>query len=139
MRGAPLAFVILGVLAVVLVVNLVKDESHKLMLKPSVYDSVKVGDTETAVRDRLPHGKSYIAGALDDEGPAVPRGATCSSFLSTEDWPERGGEGARLPFLLQGRQTDREAGLHGQVVVMGRQLSAPHALQESRDQSPRRG
>ncbi|WUV71112.1 histidine kinase [Streptomyces sp. NBC_01478] len=92
--AALLTFLVLGVVAVVLVVNLVKDESHKLTVKPSVYNSVKVGDTETAVRDRLPHGKSFLAPALDDEGPAVPRGATCSSYLSTGDWPD---EGDKIP------------------------------------------
>lgn len=72
--GAVLAFVILGVLAVVLIVNLVGKEGDKLMLDPKVYESVKVGDSETAVRDRLPHGKSFLGPALGDEAPAKPRG-----------------------------------------------------------------
>lgn len=108
--GALLAFVVLGVLAVVLVVNLVKEESHKLMLKPSVYNSVKVGDTETAVRDKLPHGKSFVAGALDDEGPALPRGATCSSYLSAGDWPEKGDEVPAYRFCFKdGRLIEKRA------------------------------
>jgi hypothetical protein len=89
---ALLAFVVLGVLAVVLVVNLVKKESGKLMIEPSVYNAVKVGDTETAVRDKLPRGKSFVAEALDAKGPVVPKGATCVSYLSKENWPEKGEE-----------------------------------------------
>ncbi|MEV0485337.1 histidine kinase [Streptomyces sp. NPDC050508] len=92
--AAVVAFLVLGVLAVVFIVNLVYKESDKVMIKPSVYNSVKVGDAETAVRDTLPHGKSFMAGVLDDEGPAVPRGAKCASYLSTEDWPN---EGDKMP------------------------------------------
>jgi signal transduction histidine kinase len=92
--AALLAFVVLGGLAVVLVVDLVDKERDNLLIKPSVYDSVKVGDAETTVRDKLPHGKSFIATALDDEGPAVPKGAKCSTYLSTQDWPD---EGDRVP------------------------------------------
>ncbi|WP_262061646.1 sensor histidine kinase [Streptomyces sp. STR69] len=89
--AAVVTFLVLGVLAVVLIVNLVEKESDKLMIQPSVYNSAKVGDTETAVRDRLPHGKSFLAGSIDDDqSPAVPRGATCASYLSTEDWPNQG-------------------------------------------------
>lgn len=88
--AALLTFLVLGVLAVVLVVNLVEKESDKLLLDPSVYNSVKVGDTETAVRAKLPHGRSFLAPALNDEGPAVPRGATCASYLSTRDWSDEG-------------------------------------------------
>ncbi|MDV9171907.1 histidine kinase [Streptomyces sp. W16] len=93
--AAVVTFLVLGVLAVVLVVNLVEKESDKLMIEPSVYNSVKVGDTETAVRDRLPHGKSFLAGVIDDDQrPAVPRGATCATYLSTEEWPN---EGDKMP------------------------------------------
>ncbi|WUL81469.1 histidine kinase [Streptomyces sp. NBC_00343] len=99
--GAVLAFVILGVLAVVLIVNLVGKEGDKLMLDPKVYESVKVGDSETAVRDRLPHGKSFLGPALGDEAPAKPRGAACSSYLSTRNWPTGGGKMPAFRFCFK--------------------------------------
>ncbi len=72
--SALLAFVVLRVLAVVLVVNLAGKEGDKIMLDPKVYESVKVGDSETVVRDKLPHGKSFLGPALKDAAPAEPRG-----------------------------------------------------------------
>jgi len=99
--AALLAFVVLGVLAVVVVVNLAGKEADKVLIQPSVYNSVKVGDAETAVRDKLPRGKSFLAQALDDKGPAVPRGATCSSYLSTEDWPDKGGKAPTYRFCFR--------------------------------------
>jgi signal transduction histidine kinase len=108
--AALLAFVVLGVLAVVLVVDLVDRESGKLLIEPSVYDSVKVGDAEKTVRDKLPHGTSFIAPALDDEGPAVPRGATCSSYLSAEDWPDEGDKMPAYRFCFKdGRLIEKKA------------------------------
>ncbi|WP_406131259.1 sensor histidine kinase [Streptomyces sp. NBC_00989] len=99
--AALLTFLVLGVLAVVLVVNLVEKESDRLMLDPSVYDSLKVGDSETVVRDKLPHGKSFLAPALGDEAPAEPRGASCSSYLSTKDWPADGGKMPAYRFCFK--------------------------------------
>ncbi|WP_254647713.1 sensor histidine kinase [Streptomyces sp. GbtcB6] len=101
--GALLAFVVLGGLAVVFIVKLVGDEADKLMLDPSVYASVRVGDTEAAVRDKLPHGRSFLARALDSDhgSPPVPRGATCSSYLSSGDWPDEGGKAPAYRFCFR--------------------------------------
>lgn len=108
--AALLAFVVLGVVAVVLVVNLVDRESDKLLVEPSVYDSVKVGDAEKTVRDKLPQGKSVIASALDDDAPAVPRGAKCSSYLSTQDWPDEGDKMPAYRFCFKdGRLIEKKA------------------------------
>ncbi|MFE9605547.1 histidine kinase [Streptomyces hokutonensis] len=109
--AAVVIFLVLGVLAVVLIVNLVEKESDKLMIQPSVYNSVKVGDTETAVRDRLPHGKSFLAGSIDDDQtPAVPRGATCASYLSTADWPNQGDKMPAYRFCFKdGKLIEKKA------------------------------
>ncbi|MFJ6894077.1 sensor histidine kinase [Streptomyces hokutonensis] len=109
--AAVVIFLVLGVLAVVLIVNLVEKESDKLMIQPSVYNSVKVGDTETAVRDRLPHGKSFLAGSIDDDqAPAVPRGATCASYLSTADWPNQGDKMPAYRFCFKdGKLIEKKA------------------------------
>ncbi|MFK4105136.1 sensor histidine kinase [Streptomyces sp. NPDC019531] len=98
---ALLAFVVLGVVAVVLIFNLAGKEYDKLYIRPSVYNSVKVGDTETAVRAKLPRGKSFVAPAMDESGPAVPRGATCSSYLSTEFGPKDGDKSTAYRFCFK--------------------------------------
>ncbi|WP_328931103.1 sensor histidine kinase [Streptomyces sp. NBC_00228] len=108
--SAVLAFVVLGVLAVVLIVNLVGKEGDKIMLDPKVYESVKVGDSETAVRDKLPHGKSFLGPALKDAAPAEPRGASCSSYLSTKNWPTKGGDMPAFRFCFKdGRLIEKRA------------------------------
>ncbi|MGR3867338.1 sensor histidine kinase [Streptomyces graminifolii] len=108
--SAVLAFVVLGVLAVVLIVHLVGKEGDKIMLDPKVYESVKVGDSETAVRDRLPHGKSFLGPALKDAAPAEPRGASCSSYLSTKKWPTKGGDMPAFRFCFKdGRLIEKRA------------------------------
>jgi signal transduction histidine kinase len=99
--SAVLAFVVLGVLAVVLVVNLVGKEGDRIMLDPKVYESVKVGDSEKAVRDKLPHGKAYLGPALNDQAPAEPKGASCSSYLSKKDWPADGGHMPAFRFCFK--------------------------------------
>ncbi|WP_280879459.1 sensor histidine kinase [Streptomyces pseudovenezuelae] len=101
--AAVLAFVVLGVVAVVFVVKLVGSEADKLMVDPSVYHSVQVGDTEAVVRDKLPHGKSFLAGALNDDAgaPPAPKGATCSSYLSTGDWPDEGSKAPAYRFCFR--------------------------------------
>ncbi|MDO0935261.1 histidine kinase [Streptomyces sp. DG2A-72] len=82
--GAALVIIVgLGVLAVWGIAKL-WDESDKAMIEPSVYKSVKVGDTETVVRGKLPDGKSFLTDGLHDKGPAKPKGADCLVLLSTE-------------------------------------------------------
>ncbi|MEV1082125.1 histidine kinase [Streptomyces sp. NPDC050211] len=82
--GAALVIIVgLGALAVWGIAKL-WDESDKAMIEPSVYKSVQVGDTETAVRGKLPDGKSFLTDGLRDKGPAKPKGADCLVLLSTE-------------------------------------------------------
>ncbi|WP_443063400.1 histidine kinase [Streptomyces sp. NBC_00445] len=82
--GAALVIIVgLGALAVWGIAKL-WDESDKAMIEPSVYKSVKVGDTETAVRGKLPDGESFLTDGLRDKGPAKPKGADCLVLLSTE-------------------------------------------------------
>jgi hypothetical protein len=108
--AALLAFVVLGGLAVVLVVDLVGKESDKLLIEPSVYDSVKVGDAEKTVRDKLPHGESFLASTLNDEGPVAPKGAKCSSYLSTADWPDQGDKVPAYRFCFRdGKLIEKKA------------------------------
>ncbi|WP_405594849.1 sensor histidine kinase [Streptomyces sp. NBC_01092] len=81
--GCGLAVLILGALVAV-GVYLLMDEADEAMIEPSVYNSMKVGDAETAVRDKLPDGKSFLTEGLDDKGPAKPKDATCLTLMSTE-------------------------------------------------------
>ncbi|WP_308299049.1 histidine kinase [Streptomyces sp. GESEQ-35] len=82
--GAALVITVgLGALAVWGVAKL-WDEGNKAMIEPSVYRSVKVGESETAVRGKLPDGKSFLTDGLRDKGPAKPKDADCLVLMSTE-------------------------------------------------------
>lgn len=76
----------LVVLAVLSVGKLV-EEVDKTMVEPRVYNSVRVGETEAEVRDRLPSGKSFIASEAAKKLPDDPQGMKCLALLST-DSPE---------------------------------------------------
>ncbi|MFE9920013.1 histidine kinase [Streptomyces sp. NPDC005774] len=85
---AALAVLLLAIAAVVGVVLLFR-EADKSMIEPKEYDAIKVGQSETEVRDRLPDGDSFLAEDLEKDAPPVPAGAECLSLLSTEvgdDW-----------------------------------------------------
>ena len=94
-----------------LVVNLVGKEGDKIMLDPKDYESVKVGDSETAVRDKLPQRRSRSCPRpLSDAAPAKPRGASCSSYLSTKNWPTKGGDMPAFRFCFKdGRLIEKRA------------------------------
>ena len=66
------------------------NEAEKGLIEPSVYDSVKAGDAETKVRDKLPDGDSFTTEGLDDKGPAKPKDAKCLTLISTEDLDDQG-------------------------------------------------
>ncbi|MBZ6475931.1 histidine kinase [Streptomyces griseocarneus] len=78
--------VILGLLAVAAVfgIGAIIDEADKAMIDPSVYESVKVGEPERQVREKLPPGKSFLTSDLKDKLPADPAGTSCLSLLSTD-------------------------------------------------------
>lgn len=59
-------------------------ESEKAMIDRSQYDSVRVGQSEAEVRDRLPDGKSFLTDDLDKGAPPEPPGADCLTLMSEE-------------------------------------------------------
>ncbi|MFE3826653.1 sensor histidine kinase [Streptomyces sp. NPDC059092] len=75
------AFVALGTWGV----KGVMKEMKKAEISPSVYESVKVGDAEADVQDKLPDEDSWLTTDLKDQGPKLPEGAACRHFTSDED------------------------------------------------------
>ncbi|TRO62361.1 two-component sensor histidine kinase [Streptomyces sp. IB201691-2A2] len=83
-----------AVTAVVIVVGIVAlgiwgvsafmDEVDKAMIPPRVYESAKVGDPEADVQDELPDEDSIMTAAWEDQGPQIPKGATCRHFASDD-------------------------------------------------------
>ncbi|MEV4434911.1 histidine kinase [Streptomyces sp. NPDC049585] len=73
----------LGFLALFGVVQLM-DELDKGMIEPSVYESVRIGDSEQQVRQKLPSGRSIITSDVRGKIPPEPAGAGCLVLLSTD-------------------------------------------------------
>ncbi|MGP3924441.1 sensor histidine kinase [Streptomyces sp. 8N616] len=88
-RSLALGCAILSGIALVMVAlvvwgfALVVGEAGESMIDPSVYESVRIGDPEVEVRDKLPKG-SFMTGGLHEKGPAKPEGAACLTLMSTE-------------------------------------------------------
>ncbi|MBW5486732.1 hypothetical protein [Streptomyces bambusae] len=80
--GVALVLFVGLVVAVVLGIGLVVDVAGNTVVEPSVYQAVSVGDQESAVRDRLPSGESFVKDALKEGGPAEPAGSACSWYIS---------------------------------------------------------
>ncbi|MEU7043602.1 histidine kinase [Streptomyces varsoviensis] len=59
--------------------------AERSMIDPKEYDEVTVGQSERAVRDRLPDGKSFLTQGLDKGAPPKPAGTDCLSLMSTAD------------------------------------------------------
>ncbi|MGW6706444.1 hypothetical protein ACWGDE_16340 [Streptomyces sp. NPDC054956] len=81
-----LVAVVLGIGLLVLLlfgIGKVKDVADKTLVDPKVYEAVKVGDSETDVRAKLPSGDTFVKGALKEGGPAVPADSQCSWYLSS--------------------------------------------------------
>ncbi|MEU7137024.1 histidine kinase [Streptomyces sp. NPDC046261] len=84
--GCGIGLLILVGLAVVALfgVGKIMDEADKAMIDPSVYQSVRTGDPEQQVREKLPSGKSFLASDVKGKLPAEPAGTSCLSLLSTD-------------------------------------------------------
>lgn len=83
--GIALLLLVALVVAAVFTMGKVIDEADKGMIDPSVYQSVKVGDPERDVREKLPSGKSVLTSDAKDKIPPAPAGTSCLTLLSTDD------------------------------------------------------
>ncbi|WP_229884574.1 MULTISPECIES: sensor histidine kinase [Streptomyces] len=59
--------------------------ANNAMISRADYDRVRVGDSEQAVRDRLPDGDSFLTDGLDRKGPPRPEGSECLALMSVDD------------------------------------------------------
>ncbi|MFE0042355.1 sensor histidine kinase [Streptomyces albireticuli] len=84
--GCGVALVVLVglVVAAVIGVGMVFEEADKTMVEPRVYNSVRVGEDEAQVRDRLPSGKSFLTSEVTKGLPDDPQGMKCLVLLSTD-------------------------------------------------------
>ncbi|WP_328302026.1 hypothetical protein OG389_31675 [Streptomyces sp. NBC_00435] len=88
-NGCLIGCLVAGVLGIGLLVVLLfgvgklVDVADKTLVDPKVYEAVKVGDSESEVRAKLPSGESFVKSTLKDGGPAEPAGSQCAWYLSS--------------------------------------------------------
>ncbi|MFE2146929.1 sensor histidine kinase [Streptomyces sp. NPDC059456] len=83
--GIAVAAVVLLVIVIGAGMVLLVGSAGNAMISREDYDKVRVGDSEEAVRNRLPDGDSFMTSGLDRKGPERPEGTRCLALLSSED------------------------------------------------------
>ncbi|MFD3696780.1 sensor histidine kinase [Streptomyces sp. NPDC058646] len=82
--GIAVAAVVLLVIVIGAGVVLMLGSVNDSMIDRSDYDAVQVGETEQAVRGRLPNGDTILVSGMDRKGPQRPEGSQCLALLSSE-------------------------------------------------------
>ncbi|MEU7552491.1 sensor histidine kinase [Streptomyces sp. NPDC044571] len=83
--GIAVAAVVLLVIVVGAVLVLLVGSVNESMISRAEYDRVQVGESEEAVRARLPEGEGFLTNGMERRGPDRPQGAQCLALLSSED------------------------------------------------------
>ncbi|MBT2382856.1 sensor histidine kinase [Streptomyces sp. ISL-11] len=82
--GVALLVLVGLVVLAVLGVGKVIEESDKALIGPDDYASVRIGESEKQVRERLPSGESFITSDVKTKLPDDPEGTSCLALLSTD-------------------------------------------------------
>ncbi|MEU3721245.1 histidine kinase [Streptomyces sp. NPDC031705] len=82
--GIALAALVLLIIVLGAAVVMLVGSANKAVIGEEEYDAVHVGESEKAVRERLPDGDGVLTAGLDRKGPPRPEGAQCLALLSTE-------------------------------------------------------
>ncbi|WKD33648.1 sensor histidine kinase [Streptomyces xanthophaeus] len=84
--GVAFAAAVLLMVAFGAAVVLMIDSASDAMIDRDEFDAVHVGETEQAVRDRLPSGENFLTAGAARKGPPKPAGSECLALLA-EDQP----------------------------------------------------
>ncbi|MEU8773182.1 sensor histidine kinase [Streptomyces sp. NPDC048606] len=86
--GIAVAALVLLIIVMGAGIALIVGSASDSMISRETFDEVHVGQSERAVRERLPDGESMLTTGLDRKGPPRPEGADCLALLSTESTDE---------------------------------------------------
>ncbi|MCX5012910.1 sensor histidine kinase [Streptomyces sp. NBC_00555] len=107
--GIAFAAVVLMVIVLGAGVLLVVGAMGDSMVDRAVFDSVRVGESEQAVRDRLPSGENFLTPGADRKGPPRPEGSECLAVLA-KDQPSALGTDMIFRFCFEdGKLVDKQA------------------------------
>ncbi|MEV6578069.1 histidine kinase [Streptomyces sp. NPDC051582] len=83
--GIAFAAVVLLVIVIGAGVVMLVGSAGSAMISQEDFDKVRVGESEEAVRRKLPDGNSFMTEGLDRKGPERPAGSDCLALLSSDD------------------------------------------------------
>ncbi|MCX4692235.1 sensor histidine kinase [Streptomyces sp. NBC_01408] len=107
--GIAVAAVVFLVVVLGAVVVLMLGSVNDSMIDRADYDAVQVGESEQAVRGRLPDGDSILTSGLDRKGPQRPEGSQCLALLSEEPSKEFSTDGVFRFCFKDGKLVDKQA------------------------------
>ncbi|MGW5848167.1 histidine kinase [Streptomyces sp. NPDC055254] len=107
--GIAFAAVVVLVIALVAGVVLFVGSMGESMIGRGEFDAVGLGETEQAVRDRLPEGESILTSGMDRKGPPRPEGSHCLTLLSTEPSRELTTDTVFRFCFVDGKLVDKQA------------------------------
>ncbi|MCX5377240.1 sensor histidine kinase [Streptomyces sp. NBC_00091] len=82
--GIAVAAVVMLIIVLGAAVVMLVGSVDKAMIGKEEYDAVHVGESEQAVRTRLPNGDSILTSGMDRKGPPRPEGTECLALLSED-------------------------------------------------------
>ncbi|MEU9299010.1 histidine kinase [Streptomyces sp. NPDC048269] len=107
--GIAFAAVVLMVIVVGAAVALLVGSMSDAMLDRDEFDAVKVGESEQAVRDRLPSGDSFLTAGADRKGPPRPEGSQCLALPAGDDSAALGTDVVFRFCFKDGKLVDKQA------------------------------
>ncbi|MFD9405664.1 sensor histidine kinase [Streptomyces sp. NPDC059989] len=107
--GIAFAAVVLLVIVIGAGVALLVGSVNNAMIDRAEFDEVQLGESETAVRERLPDGDSILTAGVDRKGPERPAGTTCLALLSSEDSPDLATDTVFRFCFKDGKLVDKQA------------------------------
>ncbi|MGW0753781.1 sensor histidine kinase [Streptomyces sp. NPDC002587] len=108
--GIAFAAVVLMVIVIGAAVALLVGSMSDALLDRDEFDAVRVGESEQAVRDRLPSGESFLTAGAEGKGPPRPEGSKCLALLAGDDGSGSFGSDLIFRFCFKdGKLVDKQA------------------------------
>ncbi|WP_328930351.1 histidine kinase [Streptomyces sp. NBC_00190] len=107
--GIAFAALVLMVIVIGAGVALLVGSLSDAVLAREEFDAVRVGESEQAVRDRLPSGESFLTAGAERKGPPRPEGSKCLALLASDDSAALGTDLVFRFCFKDGKLVDKQA------------------------------
>ncbi|MFE9631742.1 sensor histidine kinase [Streptomyces sp. NPDC006463] len=107
--GIAFAAVVLMVIVIGAGVALLVGSMSEAVVAREEFDAVQVGESEQAVRERLPSGESFLTAGAERKGPPRPEGSKCLALLASDDSQPLGTDLIFRFCFKDGKLVDKQA------------------------------